>query len=350
MGNVTRVALVGFGMAGRVFHAPLVSATQGLALHTVVSSDPERVLAVYPDVQVCADPADAFANPEIGLVVIATPNDTHAPLAMAALAHGKHVVVDKPFALNVRQARQVVDAAQAAQRLVSVFHNRRWDSDFLTLRALLDAGVLGQVAEFHSHFDRYRPGVADRWRERNEPGAGAWFDLGPHLLDQALQLFGWPDAVMADLAAQREKACVDDYFHVVLKYPRHRVILHGGALVAASSLRFAVHGTRASFVKHGLDAQEAALKDGAAPGVEGWGSDPRPGQLHAPGDASMDVVAVESVPGDYLQYYRSMREAILGRGAAPVTVGEALRVMHLLELSRESARSGRELSAPNPAP
>lgn len=346
MQAVTGVALVGFGMAGRVLHAPLISATPGLTLHTVVSSDSDKVRVHYPNAQVRADAAEAFADPAIQLVVIATPNHTHAPLAMAALAQGKHVVVDKPFALHLEQARQVVDAAHAAQRLVSVFHNRRWDSDFLTLRALLDAGTLGEVVEFHSHFDRYRPGVADRWRERDEPGAGAWLDLGPHLLDQALQLFGWPDAVFADLATQREAARVDDYFHVLLRYPRHRVILHAGMLVAASGLRFAVHGTVASFIKHGIDPQEGALKDGDRPGQGGWGVDPQPGRLHVPGDAGTSVTTAGCVPGDYPQYYRSMRDAIRGQGHVPVWPVDALRVMRLLELAQESARSGRELPAP----
>ena len=343
MGQVKQVALVGFGMAGRVFHAPLISQTEGLALHTVVSSDQGKVRAAYPSARVCAVAEQAFSDPDIDLVVIATPNNTHAPLALAALAHGKHVLIDKPFALDPAEAQRVIEAANAAGRVLSVFHNRRWDADFLTLRDLVEAGTLGEVVEFHSHFDRYRPVVADRWREHPLPGAGAWCDLGPHLVDQALQLFGPPEAVYADLACQREAARVDDYFHVLLRYRRLRVLLHAGALVAASGLRFAVHGTRASFIKHGTDSQEAALKRGEIPGSQDWGLDRNPGRLHVPGETGTQVQATAGRPGDYLQFYRGLEAAMRTHAPVPVTPDEALAVMRLLQLAQESAHSGREL-------
>ncbi len=344
MAEVARVALVGFGMAGRVFHAPLISQTPGLSLHTVVSSEPDKVHMAYPSARVCADPGQAFCDPDIDLMVIATPNRTHAPLALAALRHGKHVVVDKPFALDVEEAGHVVEAAHAADRLLSVFHNRRWDADFLTLRDLVAAGTLGEVVELHSHFDRYRPVVADRWRERAEPGAGALFDLGPHLIDQALQLLGAPEAVYADLACQRTHARVDDYFHMVLRYPRCRVVLHAGSVVAAPGLRFAVHGTRASYVKHGTEPQEAALKGGGIPGSPDWGLDPNPGQLHVPGDDGTRVSAIAGRAGNYLQFYNSMEAAIRQGTPPPVTPAEAMQVMRLLQLARASSQQRRELA------
>lgn len=337
------VALVGFGTAGRVFHAPLIKCTTGLDLRTIVSSDRAKVHAIHPGIHVAAEAAEAFSDPAIELVVIATPNATHAPLALAALAQGKHVVVDKPFALDLEQSRQVVAAARVAKRTVSVFQNRRWDSDFLTLRALVEDGALGEVTEFHSHFDRYRPIVSDRWRERDEPGAGLLFDLGPHLIDQALQLFGPPESVFADVAAQREGAKVDDYFQLTLRYRRRRVILHAGTIVPASSLRFAVHGTRASFVKHGTDPQEAALKRGEVPGGEGWGIDPRPGHLYLPHDSAMDVEEVPGIAGDYRRYYRAIEAAIRTGSQPAITPEEALDVMRLLQLALESARLDRPL-------
>ncbi len=340
----TNVALVGFGMAGQVFHGPLISCTRGLQLHTVVSSDAAKVHAAFPEVRVCADPAAAFADAAIDLVVIATPNATHALLALAALAHGKHVVVDKPFALDVDQARRIVAAAGAAKRIVSVFHNRRWDADFLTLRGLVEGGTLGDVVELHSHFDRYRPVVADRWRERAEPGAGMLLDLGPHLVDQALQLFGPPDSIFADLALQRAAAQVDDYFQLTLRYGSRRVILHAGAMVTASSLRFAVHGTRASFVKHGSDPQEAALKDGQRPGGEDWGMDPRPGQLHTGQGRGLQLEEVGGVAGDYPHFYRAMEAAIRTGSEPPVTPAQAIEVVRLIQLAQDSARLGRALA------
>ncbi|KAB7766931.1 oxidoreductase [Xanthomonas sp. LMG 12461] len=335
------LALLGFGYVGRTFHAPLIAHTPGLHLHTVVSRQAEAVNAAWPQARVVADAAQAFADPRIDAVVIATPNQTHAPLALAALAQGKHVLVDKPFTLDVAEAQQVLDQAQRAGRIVSVFQNRRWDGDFLGVRALLEAGTLGEIAEFHSHFDRHRPQVGDRWREHALPGSGLWFDLGPHLLDQALQLFGPPQALQADLALQRPGAQTVDYVHAVLRYPRLRVVLHAGSLVAANGLRFALHGSGGSYVKHGLDTQEAQLRAGVAPGAPGWGEDPLPGQLRLVGaDGTHAVQTLPAPRGDYRDCYAAFREAIAGRAPAPVDAAQALAVMRLLEAGVRSAASG----------
>ncbi|WP_295963198.1 oxidoreductase [uncultured Xanthomonas sp.] len=335
------LALLGFGYVGRTFHAPLIAHTPGLHLHTVVSRQAEAVNAAWPQARVVADAAQAFADPRIDAVVIATPNQTHAPLALAALAQGKHVLVDKPFTLDVAEAQQVLAQAQRADRIVSVFQNRRWDGDFLGVRALLEAGTLGEIAEFHSHFDRHRPQVGDRWREHALPGSGLWFDLGPHLLDQALQLFGPPQSLQADLALQRPGAQTVDYVHAVLRYPRLRVVLHAGSLVAANGLRFALHGSGGSYVKHGLDTQEAQLRAGVAPGAPGWGEDPLPGQLRLVGaDGTHAVQTLPAPRGDYRDCYAAFREAIAGRAPAPVDAAQALAVMRLLEAGVRSAASG----------
>lgn len=334
------LALLGFGYVGRTFHAPLIAHTPGLRLHTVVSRQAETVNAAWPQARVVADAAQAFADPQIDAVVIATPNQTHAPLALAALAQGKHVLVDKPFTLDVAEAEQVLAQAQRVGRIVSVFQNRRWDGDFLGVRALLEAGTLGEIAEFHSHFDRHRPQVGDRWREHALPGSGLWFDLGPHLLDQALQLFGPPQALQADLALQRPGAQTVDYVHAVLRYPRLRVVLHAGSLVAANGLRFAVHGTGGSYLKHGLDTQEAQLRAGVVPGAPDWGADPLPGQLRLVGaDGTHAVQTLPAHRGDYRDCYAAFREALAGRGPAPVDAAQALAVMRLLEAGVRSAAS-----------
>lgn len=338
------VALLGYGFVGKVFHAPLLSRTPGLFLHTVVSRDAGKVHTDLPQVRVVADADEAFADPAIDLVVIATPNETHAPLAMAALMRGKHVVVDKPFTVTLEEAERVIAQARASGRLVSVFQNRRWDADFLTVRQLLGDGALGEIAEFHSHFDRYRPQVAQRWRESDVPGAGLWYDLGPHLVDQALQLFGTPLAVQADLARQRTGARATDYFHVQLRYPRARVHLHAGSLVAGNGLRFAVHGERGSYLKHGLDAQEERLRAGGMPGDAGWGRDPQPGQLILAGeDGTLIAQTVDSLPGDYRHYYSAMRAAIVDGMPLPVAPEEALSVMRLIEVGIRSADEHREI-------
>ncbi|AOD13856.1 oxidoreductase [Xanthomonas fragariae] len=336
------LVVVGYGYVGRTFHAPLIASTPGLQLHCVVSSKPQQAQADFPDLTVLADLDSALADPALDAVVLATPNQTHAPLALRALAAGKHVLVDKPFALDAAQARAMVDAAEAAGRIVSVFQNRRWDADFLTVRRLIDEGQLGEVVEFHSHFDRYRPQVRDRWRESDLPGAGLWYDLGPHLLDQALQLFGAPQAIGADLQRQRSQARSDDYFHVTLHYPRLRVILHAGSLVADSSLRFAVHGTRGSYLKHGLDTQEDQLRAGRRPGTVGWGVDPLPGTLTRVDDEGrVHAHQPDNQPGDYRQCYAAFRDALAGTSAAPVSGADAVQLMQLLELAQRSAASGQ---------
>ena len=333
------VAVAAFGAAARVFHLPLLQAVPGLELRLVVSRRPDEVQQALPQVRVVGDFAAACADPLIDLVVIPTPNATHAPLAAQALAAGKHVVVDKPFTLTVAEAEALLAQARAAGRILSVFQNRRWDSDFLTLRSLLQEGAVGVPTHLESHFDRFRPQVPDRWRDRAGPGAGLWYDLGPHLIDQAVQLFGPPRALFVDLAAQRDGATADDYFHALLRYDRLRVVLHATALAAAPGPRFVLHGTAGSWVKHGLDAQEDQLKAGMTPGASGWGIDPRPGSLVA----AETTTEVRAIPGDYRQYYAAVRDAILGRGPNPVASEDALAVMKVLELGLRSHAERREL-------
>lgn len=344
MAKVAQVGLIGYGLAGSVFHAPLIQHTPGLKLHSIVSSQRDRLLRSFTDVHIHDDVATLLADPAVDAVVIATPNEQHAPLALAALRAGKHVLVDKPFALSSAEAATVVDAARDAERVVTVFQNRRFDADFLSLRGLLEAGTLGRIAEVHSHFDRFRPHVRDRWRESDAPGSGLWMDLGPHLLDQMLQLFGWPEAISADIAAQREGARSDDYFHAVLHYPTLRAIVHAGSLVAASAPRFAVHGSAGSYLKEGLDVQEEQLRQGIAPGAPGWGLDPLHGQqVQVDAEGKAHRHSVDNAVGDYRRFYAAFGNAIRGEGEAPVSTNEALQLMRLLEAGRESADIGRRV-------
>lgn len=344
-----QVAVIGFGLAGRVFHAPLIRHTDGLALHSIVSSREADVRGQFSDVQVRSEPGDVFGDPAIDAVVIATPNDQHAPLAIAALRAGKHVLVDKPFALDAEQAEAVLRAARDSGRVVSVFQNRRFDADFLTLQSLLARGVLGTIAECHSHFDRYRPQVRDRWRERDLPGAGLWYDLGPHLLDQMLQLFGWPQAITADLDRQRGEGSVD-YLHAVLHYPRMRAVVHAGSLVSAPAPRFCVHGSAGSWIKHGLDVQESQLAAGLEPGAPDWGRDPEPGMHRWIDDGGRARQAdVETVPGDYRRIYAAFAAAITTGVPPEVTADQALQLMQLLDAGQRSALEGRTIPL-GPAP
>ena len=347
-----RVGLVGYGHAGKTFHAPLISAVPALALAAVASRDAAKVHADWPGVDVHADPLEMLARPDLELIVVATPNDTHHPLAAAALRAGRHVCVDKPFTVTLAQARELRDLAQAAGRVLSVFHNRRWDADFLTVRRLLREGTLGRVVEVESRFDRFRPEVKARWREGVGPGSGLWYDLGPHLLDQALQLFGPPQAIALDRAPLRDGAVADDWFRATLRYERLRVLLHAGTLVA-SGPRFALHGTRGTIVKQGLDAQEDALKAGARPSwpaTPDWGVDPGAAFRVAPradGTLAREPLALER--GDYTAYYAALADAIGGAGPNPVTADEAIEVMALIEAGIESDRQRREIDRVRPS-
>ncbi|PLB94655.1 oxidoreductase, partial [Klebsiella pneumoniae] len=264
--NTINIALIGYGFVGKTFHAPLIRSVPGLNLAFVASRDEEKVKRDLPDVTVIASPEAAVQHPDVDLVVIASPNATHAPLARLALNAGKHVVVDKPFTLDMQEARELIALAEEKQRLLSVFHNRRWDSDYLGIRQMIEQGTLGAVKHFESHFDRFRPEVRVRWREQNVPGSGLWFDLGPHLIDQALQLFGLPQSVQGNIATLRDGAEINDWAHVVLNYPAHKVILHCSMLVAGGSSRFTVHGDKGSVIKARADQQESQLLAGVVPG------------------------------------------------------------------------------------
>lgn len=342
------VGLIGFGVAGRHFHAPLIEATPGLELLAVVSSRPEAVREVLPEVDVLPKAAALFARRDIDLVVIATPNETHFPLGKAALTAGKHLVVDKPLTVTVSEARLLKAQAEKAERLLSVFHNRRWDSDFQTLQALLEAHTLGRPVSLELRFDRFRPQVTDRWRDHHRPGSGIWYDLGAHLLDQVHTLFGMPRAILLELATAREGARVDDDFLALLEYQNLRITLQASSLVAEATPRMALHGTRGSFVKYGSDPQERWLREGRTP-APGWGVDDRPGELIVDegndngkeGRVSLVRHAHPGVPGDYLAYYAGIVDALTGPAPPPVTAEEALAVMTLIEAGLDSYRQGR---------
>jgi predicted dehydrogenase len=349
-----RVALVGYGNAGRIFHAPLISGVPGLVLHSIVSSKPEAVARDWPGQRVVTTPEEAFADADIDLVVIATSNTSHHPLAKAALLAGKHVVVDKPFTVTLAEAEDLLAVARVQQRVITVFQNRRFDADFLALKQVLASGELGRIVHFESHFDRFRPEVLQRWRDDDLPGSGLWFDLGAHLVDQALQLFGCPDDLFVDLAEQRDGARTTDYFHAQLRYgsrdPALRVLLHASALVPALGPRFAVHGTLGSFVKYGLDTQEDALKAGGRPRWDGqgatpagWGRDPQVGQVVRHVDGQPRAEPAPDVAGNYLAFYVQLLAHLRGQGPVPVSAAEAHQLVALLARGEVSARQGQRV-------
>lgn len=341
----TQVGLIGFGFAGQVFHAPVIAAVPDLQLRAIVTSRTELVRRAFPDVASVVQADELLAEPAIELVVIATPNTSHFALAQAALAAGKHVVVDKPFTITTADADALISLAGQQGRLLSVFHNRRWDSDFRTIRQIIAADLLGAVMTYEAHYDRYRPEVQARWREQPLPGSGILFDLGSHLLDQALQLFGPPDSLSADLGQQRPGAQAVDYFHLILHYPSHRAILHGSSLVRQPPFHFAVHGARGTFIKHGLDPQEDALIAGQRPGGSDWGVEAAEIAGHLTTEVGNLTLEgrVTSLSGDYAAYYRGMAAAIRHGAPLPVTAAEAYQVIALIELAQASHAQGRVL-------
>lgn len=334
-----RTAIIGYGVSGTAFHAPLIRCTDGLELVAVTTSRPEKA----PAGVAVLSPEEAIAGPDIDLVVIAAPNTSHFPLADAALRAGKHVVVDKPLAVSVAEADRLIGTARAQCRTLTVFHNRRWDGDFLTVQKVLASERLGEVMLYEAHWDRFRPAIKQGWREVPADGAGLLFDLGSHLVDQALHLFGKPEAISADVAIQRQGACVDDYFRLTLHYGRMRALLSASTLVADPRPRFALHGSGGSFVKYGLDPQEMALKGGAGPLDAGFGLDEEGfyGRLTS-GDGASEIVATQ--PGRYLAFYEGVTAAIGGEAPPPVDPADAREGLAIIELARRSAAEGRTLS------
>ena len=335
------VGLVGYGLGGRAFHAPYVQATPGMALRAVVSRQADRVLADHPQVQVVDSVDRLLEQPGIDLVIVSSPDALHADHARAALEAGKHVVVDKPFATRREDAAAIAHLARTKGLVATAFQNRRWDADFLTLRRIMADGLLGEIVQYESHFDRWRPHPADNWKEARE--GGSWMDLGPHLVDQAIALFGLPIAITADIAALRPGAPAPDYFHAVLRYPTMRAILHSSKSVADHGLRFAVHGRDGSWIKHGTDPQEAQALAGAVPGAAAdWGVDPDEG-VHVSGDAPGVRRALPNERGDYPAFWRQVAAAIATGAPNPVPADDAVAVMQMLHAGLESAASGRAI-------
>jgi scyllo-inositol 2-dehydrogenase (NADP+) len=329
-----RVGLIGYGHAGSIFHAPLIGAEPRLELGAVATSRREQVERDLPGVRCAPSSANLFGDESIDLIVIASPNETHRELALAALRAGKHVVVDKPLANSSREAAELIEAAARAGRTLSVFQNRRWDGDFLTVKRLIADGSLGRLSYYEARFDRYRPQIKAGWREEEKEGSGLLFDLGSHLVDQALNLFGPPDGVSGVVERQRPGVRVDDYFRVELSYGPMRVVLGASMLAQTPGPKFLVRGDAGTFEKYGLDSQEDALKWGRRPGGDGWGRDSADhyGTLTT-ADASRRI---ETLPGSYQDYYAGLAACLLDGAPNPVPAEDAKRALSVLEAARRS--------------
>lgn len=343
-----KVGLIGYGMAGQVFHAPVITAVPQLRLIKVVERRGQTSRERYPWIEVVGDTAALFEDGAIELIVVATPNSTHFDLARQALLADKHVVVDKPFTLTSVQAEELIELARQRNKVVSAFQNRRWDGDFQTVSQIVKEGCLGRLVEYESHFDRFRNTFSREraWREEAGPGSGVLFDLGSHLIDQAQVLFGLPRMLTADIRSQREAGKADDQFELILHYDELKVTLKAGLLVREPGPRFALHGTEGSFVKYGVDPQEEALKRGRSPREPDWGAESaeqwgtlntRIGELHFQGK-------IETARGRYQAYYENIYQAIRGEAELIVKPEEARNTIRLIELAVQSHAEKRTVA------
>ncbi|HEX6679790.1 MAG TPA: Gfo/Idh/MocA family oxidoreductase [Gaiellaceae bacterium] len=348
-----RVALLGYGLAGAVFHAPLISAVVGLELAAIVTQNEERHSRAgreHPGAVLLGSAEDVWERAgELDLVVVASPNRFHVPIARAAVAAGLAVVVDKPLAASAEDARALVREARERGVLLTVFQNRRWDGDFLTVRRLLEAGQLGTVARFESRFERWRPELSGGWREsgEREDAGGLLYDLGSHLVDQALHLFGPAAQVYAELDARRAGARTDDDSFVALTHESGvRSHLWMSAVAAEQGPRFRILGSAASFTKYGLDVQEDALRDGGDPRSPGWGREPEGhwGEL-ATGNAARRV---ETVPGSYQRFYEGVVGALHDDAPPPVDPDQVVAALEVLDAARLAARERRVVRPRSP--
>jgi scyllo-inositol 2-dehydrogenase (NADP+) len=342
------VGVVGFGLAGRAFHAPVISHVPGLHLAAIVQRKGEEAAQAYPGVRIVRSFEELLAIPEIRLMVIASPNHTHYDFARRALLAGRDVLVDKPFATSIAEAVELVQLAKTQGRLLTVYQNRRFDGDFAAIRELVVQGTLGRIVNFETHYDRFRPNLKKGvWREQLGAGNGIWFDIGPHLVDHAMVLFGEPEAITADIRIIREQAVADDSFDVVLHYPNKlRATLSSSILAAATRPRFVLQGTLGTFIKQSFDPQEIGLRFNRIPAEGPWGAEAEEnwGVLTTPDGDGFKTRRIPGLAVDYRNFYSNLRDALLGKAHLEVNPERALNVMQVLELARES--SARRCTVP----
>jgi len=334
-----KVGLIGYGMSGEVFHGPLISSNEFYELAGIVTTNEKRIENInkkYPETKIYAHVDDLLKEKEITLVIIGTPNQSHFTIAKKALLNHKDVIVEKPFTINSKDANELIKLSKKKNQMLTVYHNRRLDSDFLTVKALIKEGKLGEVKQFISHFDRFSPQAPkNKWRYKNGPGSGILYDLGSHLIDQALALFGIPDEIFADLRRERKNSQAVDAFHLILFYDGLRVILNSSFMVKGRKLRFQVNGTKGTYMKYGLDIQEEQLANGEIPNNKAqWGLEPKRLWGHLNTIDTYNVV--ESRNGNYPYFYDNVYEHLTKNKPLLVKPEEGRNVIRLIELAEES--------------
>jgi predicted dehydrogenase len=345
--NLLKTGIIGFGLSGRYFFAPFLTAHPGYTIKAIVTTQGDEVLKQYPNTEVYSSVSSLIDDDSIDLVVVASPNFTHFEYAKRALLAGKHVIVEKPFTVTSAEARELIAISKQQHKLLIPFQNRRWDGDFLTVKKLIEEGTLGEILEFESHFDRYRPDKERvDWKNDLHPGVGTLYDLGPHLIDQALTLFGKPNYIYADIRRHRLHGKNADNIEIQLHYRETKVILKAGVMCREIGPRFIVHGRNGSFVKYGLDVQEQNLKEGLLPGDPLLGRDLEinHGLLHA--DINGEVVrkAIVTQEGNYMAYFDNVYNAVSGYETLLVKPEEGKMIIEVIEKALLSCEEKRSLS------
>ena len=332
---MVNIGLIGFGLSGRYFHAPFIKVNPRLNLSKVMTSKPESVKDFDDTIDVVNDANSILNDSNIDLVFICTPNDSHFDYALRALQSGKNVVIEKPFANSVSEAELLIQEAERRNLVLTAYQNRRWDADFLTVQKVLASGEMGEIVEFESHYDRFRLEVlSDTWKELPAAGAGNLYNLGPHLIDQALVLFGTPKTVTAKIKTVRPAGKIDDYFDIAMDYDDKRIILKSSILAFNNDLRYVIHGTKGSFIKKGLDIQEPVLKTNILPNIPNWGKEPENmyGNLYTTNGNRV----IESELGNYTPFYDNLADAILDKKPLLITPQQALNTTKIIELAQKS--------------
>ncbi|NDV54747.1 oxidoreductase [Parabacteroides sp. 52] len=337
-----QTGIASYGMSGSVFHAPFLDIHPMFELHTIVERSKDNASKRYPDVNIVRSFDELINNPDIRLVVVNTPDVTHYEYAKKALLAGKDVVVEKPFVFDVNEGYELISLAEEKKRMLAVYQNRRWDGDFLTIKKVIETGALGRVVEFHSAYQRYRNVVMEgTWKEKADKRVGLTYNLGSHMIDQAVVLFGMPTAVYADIDILRDGGEVDDYYNIQLIYPHVKVSLRAGYLIREETPRYYVNGTSGSFVKYGLDPQEELLKTGVSPSGPEWGKEKESewGILNTDISGLHYRGKVETIPGNYAAFYDDIYKA-LSTGVKPLTdASHVLSVIRIIEAAFKSKES-----------
>lgn len=337
-----KVALCSYGMSGLVFHGPLLESHPGFSITSILERHRNDSSGKHPGSRIVRDFHEILQDPEVEMVVVNTPDHLHYEMTARVIEAGKHAVVEKPFTLRSQQAGELIRMAAEKGTILTVFQNRRWDGDFLTVQEIIARKKLGRLVDFESHFDRYRNYIQESWKDQ-ATGTGTLYNLGSHLVDQAICLFGMPDRLFCDSRMLRDGARTDDSFDLFLHYPGFKCLLRSSYLVREPGPRFILHGTEGSYLKWGLDPQEESLKSGNVPTSARWGEEPEEawGRINSTYQGAPLVGTYPTVPGNYLGFYENVFQAIRLRKPLSVTPEQARDVIRIIEAAYESSRLGK---------